>query len=155
MTELLRSARLGAASGLRSMAAPSQLSRHLAGTTPNAAPGAVGEFLARGPAPSLLQIAALGEMVADKLPGIPDRIEHGPLAGRAFFGSTAGGLCARIHGESMWRGAIVGGIAAVMGAFAGYYVRRALVHGVGLPDLPVALCEDVLALVLARGALRD
>lgn len=154
MTQLLRSAQLGAASGLRSMAAPSQLSRHLAGAAPNAAPGPVAEFLARKPVRSLLQIAALGEMIADKLPGIPDRIEPGPLVGRALLGGAAGGVCARINGESGGLGAVVGGVAAVVGAFAGYHVRRALVHDVGLPDLPVALCEDAVALLLASRAFR-
>src|SRR5688572_3048565 len=99
MTQLLRSAQLGAASGLRSMAAPSQLSRHLAGTAPDAALGPVGEFLARRAVRTFLQVAALGEMIADKLPGIPDRIEPGPLVGRAFFGGAAGAVCARIQGE--------------------------------------------------------
>jgi len=154
MTRLLRSAQLGAASGLRSMAAPSQLSWHLAGSTLNTAPGPVAEFLTRKPVCSLLQIMALGEMIADKLPGIPDRIETGPLVGRAFLGGAAGGVCARIHGESGGRGAVVGGVAAAVGAFASYYVRRALVHDVGLPGLPVALCEDAVALLLARRALR-
>src|SRR5690606_6410857 len=137
MTRLLRSAQLGAASGLRSMAAPSQVSRHLAGAAPNSAPGRVAEFLARKPVRSLLQIAALGEMIADKLPGIPDRIEPGPLVGRAFLGGAAGAVCARIHGESDGLGALVGGVAAVVGAFAGYHMRRALVHNVGFADLPV------------------
>lgn len=154
MTGLLRSAQLGAASGLRSMAAPSQLSRHLAASAPNPARGPIAHFLAHDTVRSLFRIAALGEMVADKLPVVPDRIEPGPLCGRAFFGCTAGGVLARIHGEPAVLGALVGGVAAVVGSYAGYHARRALVHGAGIPDLPVALCEDTLALVLARAALR-
>lgn len=54
----------------------------------------VAEFLARKPVRSLLQMMALGEMMADKLPSIPDRIEPGPLVGRVFLSGAAGG-CAR------------------------------------------------------------
>lgn len=52
------------------------------------------------------------------------------------------------------RGALLGGAAAIVAAYAGYHARRMLVHNIGLPDLPVALCEDVLAIGIARGALR-
>ena len=114
----------------------------------------VAEFLARKPVRSLLQMMALGEMMADKLPSIPDRIEPGPLVGRVFLGGAAGGVCARIQGESGALGAVAGGVAAAVGAFTGYCVRRALVRAVGLPDLPVALCEDAVALLLAWRSLR-
>jgi uncharacterized membrane protein len=33
----------------------------------------------------------------------------------------------------------------VIGAFAGYYMRHALVTQVKLPDFPVAVMEDLLA----------
>jgi uncharacterized membrane protein len=154
MTRLLRSAQLGAATGLRSMAAPSQLSRHLAGASPSHSAGPVTELLGRATVRSLLQIAALGEMVADKLPFVPNRIESGPLLGRAFFGGVAGGVFARVRGESPALGALLGGAGAVVGAYAGYHARRALVHQAGLPDMPVALCEDSVAIVMARAALR-
>lgn len=154
MTALLRAAQLGAASGLRSMAAPSQLSAHLAGSSSSGALGPIGDLLTRGPIRSLLQMAALGEMIVDKLPTVPDRIEPGPLAGRAFLGGAAGGVYARLHGESPSIAVLAGGVAAVAGAFAGYHLRRSLVHDVGLPDLLVALCEDAVAITLARAALR-
>lgn len=153
MNGLLRSAQLGAASGLRSMAAPAQLSRTLAGSQPTKSFGPVAEFLSHGSVSAVLQVAAIGEMIADKLPIVPDRIEPGPLAGRVLFGGTAGGVCARIQGESAWVGVLVVGFAAVAGAFAGYHLRRFLVHEVGVPDLPVALCEDAVAIALARAAL--
>lgn len=154
MSRLLRSAQLGAATGLRSMAAPSQLSRFLAKSPADAAGGSVAGFLANGAVRALLQVAYLGEMIGDKLPTVPDRIESSPLLGRAVFGSITGGVLAGTQGESRALGAVFGGAGAVLGAYAGYHARRALVREGGLPDLPVALCEDVVALLLARTALR-
>jgi uncharacterized membrane protein len=154
MTGLLRSAELGAASGLRSMAAPAGLSRRLAGSRGDRPGGVLADLLARTPTRSLLEMAALGEMIADKLPGIPDRIEPGPLLGRAVFGALAGGVLARRNRESGALGALLGGAAALLAAHAGFRARRALTRTAGLPDLPVALCEDALALALARHAVR-
>jgi uncharacterized membrane protein len=99
-------------------------------------------------------VAAVGEMIADKLPGVPDRIESGPLLGRAVLGAVAGGVLARRNRESGVLGALLGGTAALVAAHAGFQARRALTRTAGLPDLPVALCEDALALALARHALR-
>ena len=154
MHPLLRSAQLGVAAGLRSMTAPAQLSRHLAMAPPaGPAPPLVG-LLSRDAVRHLLGAAALGEMVADKLPVLPARTEPAPLFGRALFGALTGGVLARVHGEGAMLGAVVGATAAVAGAYAGYHARRALVHGMGLPDFPVAIGEDVLALALAREAVR-
>jgi uncharacterized membrane protein len=115
--------------------------------------GAVAELLSRSSARSLLQIAAVGEMVADKLPLVPNRIEPGPLLGRAFLGGIAGGILAHQYGESGPLGAIFGAAAAVLSAYAGFHGRRALTHSTGLPDAAVALCEDVVAISIARHAL--
>ena len=152
MSPLLHCAALGAATGLRSMAAPSQLSRALGPPGARRRRGAVADLLARPATRSLLQVALLGELVADKLPGIPDRIEPGPLLGRALVGALAGAVLARRDGEPAALGAVAGAGAAVLAACAGYAARRALTRGAGLPDLPVALCEDVLAVATARAA---
>lgn len=154
MTYLLRAAQLGAASGLRSMAAPSQLSAYLAGPGSPEPAGPIADLLARDGARTLLVIAAVGEMLVDKLPVVPDRIEPGPLAGRAVLGGAAGGILARLHGQTAGTGLLVGSVAAAAGAFAGYHLRRALVRDFGVPDLLVALCEDAIAITLARTALR-
>ena len=144
---------LGAASGLRSMAAPSQLSRALGDrATRPASPAAAA--LSRPLVRTLLGIAATGEMVVDKLPAVPDRIEPGPLMGRAVFGGFSAQVLAREAGAAASVGALAGALGAVAGAHGGYRLRRWLVSERGLPDAAVALAEDAAAVLLARQASR-
>ena len=90
-------------------------------------------------------ILALGELIADKLPQIPNRTNPGPLAARAIFGAGCGAaLCAAAQAPPLW-GAIPGGLGGITGGFAGYFVRRWLTVTKYLPDLPVALAEDLIA----------
>ena len=58
------------------MAAPSQLSRFLANSTARYAPGSITRFLASPGVRSLLQVAYVGETIADKLPSF--RTESSP-----------------------------------------------------------------------------
>ena len=156
MNGLLRYAQLGAASGLRSMVGPSQLSRHLADLPEGRRPkGAASGLLARADVRELLQIATFGEMVADKLPAIPDRTSPGPLAGRALLGALSGGVMARGRDDSPVAGALLGALGAVAGAYAGYRIRRAFTRNGRVPDIAVAVIEDAVSLTLARHALRD
>jgi uncharacterized membrane protein len=46
-------------------------------------------------------------------------------------------------------GAIVGAIGAVAGSFGGYYARKNLVAALKVPDIAVALTEDVVTIGLA------
>lgn len=151
---LVRAAALGVAAAMRSMAPPAALSRHLArdGGEPS---GGIEGWLSRPAAPWVLGLASAGETVADKLPGTPNRTDPGPLGGRIASGALCGAVVARRAGESAGAGALVGALAAAAATFAAYHVRRALTVDAGLPDLPVALGEDLAALAIAEAALRD
>jgi uncharacterized membrane protein len=85
----------------------------------------------------------VGELVADKLPFIPPRIQAGPLGIRIIFGAMCGAAVCISAGGSLILGAVLGGIGGVAGAFAGYNYRRQFSSR--LPDLPLALLEDLVA----------
>lgn len=153
LSVLERSAALGVAAGLRSLAAPAALSRHLA-TDPTVPTGVIDDLLSRPAAPRVLTAASAAEHVADKLSFIPARTDPAPLAGRIAAGALCGFVIARRAGESAVTGAIVGGLAAAAATFAAYHLRRALTADAGLPDLPVALVEDVVAVAIAEFASR-
>ena len=95
---------------------------------------------------SIFTLFAIGELVADKLPFIPSRITAGPLVVRFVSGALCGWALAISGGIGWLPCALAGGVGAVAGSFAGYHVRRWLTAGKGLPDMPIALLEDVVAI---------
>lgn len=102
-------------------------------------------FLAHPVAPWAFTALALGELVADKLPGIPSRKEPGPFAARIVLGAMGGGALGTSGG--MLVGGIAGGIVgAILGTLGGYSARARLASAFG-KDLPAALLEDAVTLL--------
>lgn len=150
-----RSLLAGISAGLRSMTPMGVL----AGMR-NHAPASAGwkdwPVLRSGFGRSMLQLAWAGELVGDKLPGVPPRTDPGSLAGRTILGALIG-LAIGTEGK----GAIPKGIGlatgmagALAGSFGGYQARTYLTKNAGLPDVPIALGEDALAWAIARKATR-
>ena len=69
-----------------------------------------------------------------------------PLSARAVSGALAGAALAITAGATLWIGIVVGIVGALLGSYLGYSIRRALTMRAGLPDLPIALLEDVIAI---------
>jgi uncharacterized membrane protein len=96
-----------------------------------------------------LQMAALGELVADKLPFTPARTDPLPLMGRMFFGGLVGALT---YPRARLLGGLLGAAAAAGVTFATYHIRRTLTYRYGIPDPIVALAEDAIVVSSARAA---
>lgn len=135
---------IGVIAGLRSMTAPAvvawaaRLGRlPLAGTP-------VG-FLGSSVAAWLLALAALAELVADKLPFTPNRTAVGPFVGRIVTGGLSGAGLAAAGGQPLLAGAAMGALGGVAGTFGGYKARTGLVRALGVQDWVVAVAEDAVA----------
>jgi uncharacterized membrane protein len=98
----------------------------------------------------VFRLLSVGELIADKLPKTPSRIDPGPLTGRIVSGAAVGYVLCRHAGKSVWLGALLGGAAAVAGSYGGYYGRKMLGEKLHLPDPIVALAEDALGVGLGR-----
>ncbi|MBW3629403.1 MAG: DUF4126 family protein [Gemmatimonadetes bacterium] len=142
----------GIASGLRSMAPPALLSQHLAERPMWQLDSQVERVLASPGVRALLGVAALGELVADKLPSARSRMAPRPLLARAIAGAVGGGVLMHRARQPALMGALAGAVGAVTGAAAGYHARQALTRS-GIPDSAVAVLEDLLALAIARRAI--
>jgi uncharacterized membrane protein len=94
---------------------------------------------------AVFSLLAIGELIADKLPFIPGRTQPGPLGARIIFGALCAAALCFSGGASLFLGAILGAVGGIAGAFAGYNYRRWLSRGAKLPDLLIALLEDVVA----------
>lgn len=116
--------------------------------------GTWASWIAHPAAVALLTAGALGEYVGDKLPNTPARTAPLPLVGRVIFGGLVGAIVATALRKPVQRGIAIGAVGAAAGSFGGYYLRRGLTKGAGLPDLPVALSGDVAAVALAVRSLQ-
>ncbi len=142
MLILLYAFLLGCVCGLRSMTAPALVAwgAHLGWLHLD---GSLLAFLANKISLVIFSLFAVGELVADKLPFIPPRIQAGPLGIRIIFGAMCGAAVCISAGGSPILGAVLGGIGGIAGAFAGYNYRRQFSSR--LTDLPLALLEDLVA----------
>lgn len=102
---------------------------------------------------ALIAFAAL-EIVNDKLPRTPSRTVPMKFGARIVAGACAGASLAVLPvGETVTYlifGAIVGAIGAFIGTLVGAELRSRLARAFGR-DLPAALIEDVIAVILAFG----
>ncbi len=87
---------------------------------------------------------AVSELIADKLPFTPSRLKVGPLASRIVSGAVCGATIYGVVKRPLKEGAVLGGVGAIAGAFAGYHLRKRLTRD--MPDLGVAALEDALAI---------
>lgn len=94
---------------------------------------------------------ALFEFVGDQLPQTPSRKSPPQFGGRVVTGALAGAVFGLASG-SWIIGLVLGAIGAVIGTLGGYEARRAMAKAFGR-DLPAAIIEDVVAVVVALGVL--
>lgn len=134
---------IGVVTGLRAFAAPAVLTwaakrrRIRLGSSPFAR-------IISAKASKRITHLAISELIADKLPFTPSRLTAGPLASRIVSGAVCGATIYGAVEQPLIEGAVLGGVGAIAGAFAGYYGRKRFSRSG--PDLPGAVLEDVLAI---------
>lgn len=140
MIALILALLIGIVAGLRSMTAPAAISwaarlgwLHLENTKL--------AFLGFAATPYIFTVLAIGELIADKLPGTPSRKAPVGFGARIVSGAICGAALAG------WSGGLLAGIiGAIVGTLAGYEFRARLVRAIGGKDLPIALLEDAIAI---------
>ena len=106
-------------------------------------------FMRSSTTANIFSALAVGELVADKFPSMPSRLQAGALIARAASGAMCGTAIAstrRARGKTIAAGAVLGGLAAIAGTFAGYHLRRQLNAKLNVPDSALAVVEDMLAI---------
>jgi uncharacterized membrane protein len=109
-------------------------------------------FLGFRATPFITSLLAIGELVTDKLPKTPSRLVPPQFAARVTMGALTGAAIGAAHGHLLI-GALLGILGSVVGTLAGSKARAAAARLFGR-DLPAALLEDVMAIVLVILALR-
>jgi uncharacterized membrane protein len=103
-------------------------------------------FVGSKVAVGLFSLGAIGELISDKLPKTPSRLKQPGFSIRIVTGAFCGLILAAAASFSLIGGALLGAIGAVAGSYLGYFVRSRTTAKFGLPDLPVALVEDVICI---------
>jgi uncharacterized membrane protein len=149
---LLRPLVLGVVTGLRSQLGLAALawSEPASGRDTRAL-----RLLRSTPGRGLTSAGAASELVADKLPSTPSRLEPQVMAFRLLAGAGVGALAANSTDRRTVGVASALGLAgAAAGAYAGAYYRKLLPARTRTPDLPWALGEDAVAAGLAATAIK-
>ena len=152
MAVLLLAFLIGVVAGLRAMTAPAVVSWaarlgwiQLAGT-PLA-------FLGYAWTPYIVTLAALAELVTDKLAKTGSRKAPFPFVVRILSGALCGAALGAAAGQGLAGGLIAGAVGAVAGTLGGYELRMRLTRAAGGKGLPIALLEDAIAIGLAFWAV--
>ena len=136
---------IGFAAGLRSLTPPAVVAwaAHLGWLNlSNTALAFMGSIIAV----IVFSLLALFELFADLQPSTPKRTAPVPLGARILTGALCGACICAATNQSLVIGAILGGVGGIIGAFAGYEIRRRLVTALNVKDLFIALLEDLVTI---------
>jgi uncharacterized membrane protein len=139
---------IGFTAGLRSLTPPAVVAwaAHLGWLNLNNSPlGFMGSTIAV----VIFSILAVVELIGDLRPSTPKRTSPVPLVARILMGALCGACLCAAANQSLIIGAILGAVGGVIGAFAGYEIRRRLVAALNVKDIFIALLEDLLTIGLA------
>ncbi len=136
---------IGIIAGLRALMAPAIVSWaaglgwiHLDGTPLH--------FLSHPVTRWILAVAAIGELVNDKLPKTPSRKVPPQFITRIITGALSGAALGASK-QTLIPGMVAGAIGAIVGTLGGAEFRGRLAAAFGGKDLPVALIEDAIAII--------
>lgn len=140
-------ATIGFSAGLRAFTAPAVVSwfAHLGWINLSSTPL---DILSSLGAVVILTLMAVGEYAFDLLPNAPNRTATPALIARIITGSLTAACLLSATGQDL-RFFIVGGVAAICGAFVGFHLRVKLVRALSVADPFVAVAEDVISIALA------
>ena len=137
---------IGFVAGLRSLTPPAVVAwaAHLGWLNLNNSPLA---FMGSIITVVIFSLLAVFELIGDLRPSTPKRTAPIPLVARILMGALCGACVQYAASNQGWiGGAIVGAVGAVIGAFAGYEIRRRLVAALNIKDIFIAVLEDLITI---------
>ncbi len=136
---------IGAVAGLRAFTAPAVVAWaaflqwiNLSGTWVS--------WLGHGAVVAVLTVVAVAELVSDQMPAMPSRKTAPQFLTRLVTGAFAGAALGTAWGYP-WTSLGAAMIGAVLGTIGGYEARTRMVRSNGGRDRPVAVAEDVFAVL--------
>jgi uncharacterized membrane protein len=136
---------IGVVTGLRSLTGPAVTSwaAHLGWLSLIGTPM---RFMSSIITVTIFTLLAVVEFVADQLPSTPSRTAPVGLSARVLMGGLCGATVGVAGGASIALGIVVGVLGALAGTYGGYYARTRSVKALGVPDVVIAVIEDIVAI---------
>jgi uncharacterized membrane protein len=135
---------LGVLAGMRTTAAPAIASHILSHHRSKQLSKSPLNFMQNNIVAIVLKVFAAGELVGDKLPNTPNRIEPVGIICRCLSGALAGASIYKAIGNSAISGALLGSIAAFGSTYGSYFLRKDIVGRTEIFDPIIGAIEDVL-----------
>jgi uncharacterized membrane protein len=134
---------IGALAGLRPMTVSAVLARSAKRKWVDFGRSPFANIISAGASGRLTELA-VSELIRDKLPFTPSRLNIGSLASRITSGAICGATVFGALRRPLGKGALLGGLGAMVGTLGGHYTRQNLPPR--MPDFGAGLLEDGFAL---------
>lgn len=144
---------LGAVTGMRSMLAPTMVSRALAARDDMVAADEPARTLASHRAQQFLMPMAAAELLGDKMPFAPDRTIVPSMMFRAVSGGVTAAALASAKRESVWLPALIGATAALVASEIGLKLRKPY-QSHALTNAALGLTEDAVAFAMGSAGIK-
>jgi len=151
----LKVIQLSVLAGMRGAMAPAFVSHYVAHQPAKETDSQLLHLFRSPTTANVTKVMALGEIVGDKLPQAPDRIEPAGLVGRIVSGATCGAVLSEAEREDVKLGAVLGGVGAVAGSYAFFYLRKWVHEEKGVEDVWLGFAEDLLAIALGTQTIHQ
>lgn len=137
---------LGVLAGMRTSSAPLIVNQILHKYPSKSLSGSPLRFMKSEKAGIVFKIFAAGELVGDKLPFTPNRIEFGGIVGRCLSGGLAGATIFKANNNNALIGGLLGAAAAFGSTFGSYFLRKAIVKKSQAYDPFIGALEDSIVI---------
>ena len=143
---------LGVVTGMRSMLAPTLVSRALASRDDIDGADEPARTLSSHRARQFLVPMAASEILGDKMPFAPDRTIVPSMMFRALSGGVTAAALASARREPVWLPALIGATAALVASEVGLKLRKPYQSN-ALTNAALGLAEDCVALSIGRAGI--
>ncbi|MFI5163103.1 MAG: hypothetical protein ACHQHN_17615 [Sphingobacteriales bacterium] len=137
---------IGAIAGMRAAYAPALISHILNTKKSKRLTYSPIRFVESDAFANTTKVFALGELIGDKLPATPARIEPTGVVARCVSGSFSGVAFAKAKGDNVAVAALLSTTAALASTFLCYYLRKKLVKEIGVADPWIGALEDSIVI---------
>ncbi len=136
----------GIISGMRTTFAPAITSHYLSKQHSTELSKSKLSFIQSPITSVVTKVLSAAEITGDKLPNTPNRIIAPQVLARVASGAFAGAVITTTNKDSIVKGILIGGAAALAATFATYYLRKYINTSTFIKEPITGVLEDALAI---------